>query len=311
MEIKEKIEHIKENLKFDPLFEVIQNAKLEDELFQEEFLQEIDIKKHYGTVKIAEWFSMSDSGLRYYIKPFPYYLFDEDAPNTDTAYRLSFISIIKLKMITMLKDEYKIKGLERLIGGAHISYSDTTTLPTKNPFEPQIEKLASIVEQITKTGLFQIEENKEELNISLSDNFLNFIKYTLTPAEIEVNQLKEKENRLLADIKIENLRLDHTNSRIEDISRYIQVMELKDQSEKNKGFLSKLFGSTNNQNDTIAFISKAKEEYEFLKEKLNVVKETIKNQEVELKNTRLEIVQKQKSIDSNNHFLEEGEDKDV
>ncbi|MFF5996042.1 hypothetical protein AAGS61_15015 [Lysinibacillus sp. KU-BSD001] len=75
-------------------------------------------KKLYSTPEVAGWFDITDGQLRYYIKPFEHYIFDDmtDNPTTATVIRLNLRSILKLRMILLLKDEYRVKGLKRLLG---------------------------------------------------------------------------------------------------------------------------------------------------------------------------------------------------
>ena len=66
---------------------------------------------------MANWFEVTDAQLRYYIKPFEEYLFNGQAMNPTTAnlIRLDFKAILKLRMILLLKDEYRVKGLKQLL----------------------------------------------------------------------------------------------------------------------------------------------------------------------------------------------------
>ena len=117
-DIEENQKKIREILEHDPLFEVLEDTPLEEELYSDEYLSEIIEKKYYSTPEIAKWFGINDGQLRYYIKPFHDYLFEpgENTPTSSTAYRLNFKSILKLRMIILLKDEYRVKGLKRLVG---------------------------------------------------------------------------------------------------------------------------------------------------------------------------------------------------
>jgi DNA-binding transcriptional MerR regulator len=112
---KRKVKAIIQN---DRLYDVIKDTPLENDLYLDDYLSGIIEKKYYSTPEIAEWFGINDGQLRYYIKPFQDYIFEEgeDTPNSSTAYRLNFKSILKLRMIILLKDEYRVKGLKRLLG---------------------------------------------------------------------------------------------------------------------------------------------------------------------------------------------------
>lgn len=101
----------------DPLFQVIQDTPTEHIFLSEPYLDELIEKKYYSTPEVAGWFEVTDAQLRYYIKPFEEYLFDGIAtnPSTPTIIRLDFKAILKLRMILLLKDEYRVKGLKRLL----------------------------------------------------------------------------------------------------------------------------------------------------------------------------------------------------
>ena len=109
---------ILELLQEDPLHAVIRDTPLEEVLYNDPYLNDIIEKKFYSTPKVASWFDITDAQLRYYIKPFEHYTFDDltDNPTTATLIRLNLPSILKLRMILLLKDEYRVKGIKRLLG---------------------------------------------------------------------------------------------------------------------------------------------------------------------------------------------------
>ena len=118
-DIEENKKKIREILEHDPLFEVLEDTPLEEELYSDEYLSEIIEKKYYSTPEIAKWFGINDGQLRYYIKPFHDYLFEPRRKYSNQfqrLYRLNLKSILKLRMIILLKDEYRVKGLKRLVG---------------------------------------------------------------------------------------------------------------------------------------------------------------------------------------------------
>lgn len=170
-------ESIAELLKDDPLFEVITDTPLEEELYADEYLDEIVEKKYYSTPEVAEWFGINDGQLRYYIKPFSEYLFtdDDQAPSSSTAIRLSFLSILKLRLIIMLKDEYRVKGLQRLIGlngqgfveKRPVKPGATTAVVPYEDLERKVDNLTSLVQQMLSTGLFEMNQSDDGPKIEL------------------------------------------------------------------------------------------------------------------------------------------------
>ena len=78
-------EKIMEMLQNDPLYSVIRDTPLEDTLYTDSYLTDIIEKKFYSTPEVAAWFDITDAQLRYYIKPFEHYIFDDMADNPTTA----------------------------------------------------------------------------------------------------------------------------------------------------------------------------------------------------------------------------------
>ena len=75
-------------------------------------------KKFYSTPEVASWFDITDAQLRYYIKPFEHYIFDNmtDNPSTTTLIRLNLPSILKLRIfLPIFRDEMKSYTLKKCI----------------------------------------------------------------------------------------------------------------------------------------------------------------------------------------------------
>ena len=90
---------------------------IEETLYTDSYLADIIEKKFYSTPEVSGWFTITDAQLRYYIKPFEHYIFDNMAenPTTSNVIRLNLPAILKLRMIILLKDEYRVKGLKQLL----------------------------------------------------------------------------------------------------------------------------------------------------------------------------------------------------
>lgn len=170
---------MKEFVKFDPLFEVIKDTTLEEQLFSEEYLDTLEEKRWYSTPEVAEWFGINDGQLRYYIKPFHEYLFTEETPSSSTAYRLNIESILKLRMILLLKDEYRVKGLQKLVGlregyvQKKEAKASTSDIAIRIDLENQVETLSNMMQQILKTGLFEMKQGEDGAEITLHDKYLS------------------------------------------------------------------------------------------------------------------------------------------
>ena len=116
-ETNEMKEKIIDTLQNDPLYAVLRDTPLEETLYTDSYLADIIEKKFYSTLEVASWFNITDAQLRYYIKPFQYYIFDDMTDNltTATVIQLNLLAILKLRMILLLKDEYRVKVLKRLL----------------------------------------------------------------------------------------------------------------------------------------------------------------------------------------------------
>lgn len=175
-------QRIQEVLINDPLFQVIKDTPTEQLFLSEPYLQGLIEKKYYSTPEIASWFDVTDAQLRYYIKPFEEYLFNGQAsnPTTATLIRLDFLAILKLRMILLLKEEYRVKGLKRLLRineDGHIIKqipAASTEIAAPNDVENKLQAMSHALAQIMQTGLFHIEQDEQtaEMKITLNEAFL-------------------------------------------------------------------------------------------------------------------------------------------
>ncbi|MGY4793825.1 DNA primase [Lysinibacillus fusiformis] len=214
---------IQEVLANDPLFQVIQETPAEQHFLSEPYLAELIEKKYYSTPEVASWFDVTDAQLRYYIKPFEEYLFDGQAtnPTTATVIRLDFKAILKLRMLLLLKDEYRVKGLKQLLRmneDGHIikQVPAQENLPdTIN--DKRLDTLSQALAQIMHTGLFQMEQDEEteEMKLTLNEDFLHQkIKALPSESSQEIEKLQsiteqlEQKNQELAE-KVEGILLSN------------------------------------------------------------------------------------------------------
>jgi hypothetical protein len=175
-------QRIQEILANDPLFQVIKDTPTEQHFLSEPYLSEIIEKKFYSTPEVANWFDITDAQLRYYIKPFEHYIFDDltDNPTTATLIRLNLPSILKLRMIILLKDEYRVKGIKRLLGIDDNGYIikqqpvATTALATPDELANKVEVLSNILHQMMQTGLFNMQPDEENgtMHITINQDYL-------------------------------------------------------------------------------------------------------------------------------------------
>lgn len=288
---------IQEVLMNDPLFQVIRETPTEHLFLSEPYLQGLIEKKYYSTPEIASWFDVTDAQLRYYIKPFEEYLFNGQAsnPTTATLIRLDFPAILKLRMILLLKEEYRVKGLKRLLRineDGHIIKqvpAASTEIATPNEVENKLQAMSHALAQIMQTGLFHIDqgEHNEEMKITLNEAFLHQ-KIKALPSEssqeIEKLQLQteqlEQQNKELTE-KVEGI----LQSNQEDIAIKIREKHIERKvlnrlenealtqyaTTKGRQFFQKLFRSTQIEIEKKQYIAAYIEEHfpEQLKQELH------------------------------------------
>lgn len=103
-----------------------------------------------------------------------------DNPTTATVIRLNLPSILKLRMILLLKDEYRVKGLKRILGIDENGYivkkqsAPTTALVSPDELAKKVEVLSNVVHQMMKTGLFnmQLDDKNGDMHITINREYL-------------------------------------------------------------------------------------------------------------------------------------------
>lgn len=226
-ETSETAEKIATLLQGDPLFAVIRDTPLEETLYTDGYLSEIVEKKFYSTPEVARWFDITDAQLRYYIKPFAHYLFDDATmnPTTSTTIRLHLPAILKLRMILLLKNEYRMNGLKRLLGmqeNGHIlkkQIAATTAVAAPNDLAQQVDMLHHMLHQIMQTGLFHLEQDDETGAIRLEVNEEYFIQ--------SMQLLTTASTKQMSDIQDTIAQLTEENKQLQQ-----KMVEMRETSEK-------------------------------------------------------------------------------
>ena len=223
-------EKIMEMLQDDPLYTVICDTPLEDTLYTDPYLADIIEKKFYSTPEVAIWFDITDAQLRYYIKPFEHYIFDDmaDNPTTATVIRLNMLSILKLRMILLLKDEYRVKGLKRLLGIDENGYivkqpAATTALAPPDELANKVEVLSNVLQQMMQTGLFQMQQDDASgaMQITLNEDCLaQNIKLLTTDSIQQLSEMQDRTEKLTEESR----------------SLQQQITELKEGNKKDVAF---------------------------------------------------------------------------
>ncbi|MCM3317958.1 hypothetical protein M3603_15170 [Rummeliibacillus stabekisii] len=169
---KETVEQL---LTGDPLYEILEDTPKQEILLNDDYLTDIVEKSFYPITEVANWFGISDGQARYYLKPFHSYVFDgeeEDIAALTNSLRLNLKSILKLRMIILLKDEYKVKGLERLLGLSPILVTpkkerqEAATVPEVSGDSGKTsyvttDMLFDLLRGLTESGQFEVEQTAD------------------------------------------------------------------------------------------------------------------------------------------------------
>ncbi|MEK5149140.1 hypothetical protein MKX53_19335 [Psychrobacillus sp. FSL K6-4615] len=257
---EEQISRIQELLKNDPLFTILLETNTDYLLYEDEYLTEINETISYSTPKIAEWFDSNDAQLRYYLKHFHDYIFKGEIIIAENIYRLYFTSILRLRMILLLKDEYKVKGLKRLIGVEGTPYRDKPvpedlSQDIKDNTE-KINELGKIVQSMANSGIFQLVKDPESEETKIFINETN-LKELVTPNSTdELKNMKklmfqkDKASDIKELILEKKIKRDNIFNQIDNLEGYIRIMKVKFNSEQNPGIWSKLFGKNINSSSS-------------------------------------------------------------
>ena len=191
-----------------------------------------------------------------------------DNPTSANLIRLNLPSILKLRMILLLKDEYRVKGLKRLLGIGENGYvvkkqpTPTTELAPPDELANKVEMLSNVLQQIMQTGLFNIQQDDETgtMHVTINEDYLaQNIKLLSAQSTEQMNeiqkrtekiqkeqegmkqQVKEIEDRSKVDIaiKIRERQIEndvHIKLRKEAIQQFMK--------QKKSGIFAKLFRSS-------------------------------------------------------------------
>ena len=267
-------------IQHDPLFAVLQGTPLEEELYRDTYLNDINDKKYYSTAEVANWFDITEKKVRYYIKPFEQYIFDDIMLNlkTTAAIRFSLPAILKLRMILLLKDEYRVHGLKLILKMAENSQSidqqltATTDFTSPDEIVNKVEVLGNVLQQMMQTGLFNLQQEDESgpLQIAVNKEFLT--QNMLVQSSESTNQIIEIQQETLK-LKYENERLQKQIAELREDNAKDVVMKIRERfieneivstlrtealqqfsTEKKPGFFVKLFHSTQIEMEKEQFI---------------------------------------------------------
>lgn len=252
LKVKNAKEMVLEIVQGDPLFVVLQHTPLEEILYNDAYLADIDEAKHYTIAEVASWFNSTDAMLRYYLKPFEQYIFDNTTPSANGNIRLNLPAIVKLRMILLLKDEYRVKGIKLLLGiddnGQLLKHQITATTSDTEELSHKVAVLGNVLHQMMQTGLFQFvpDDGHETLQVNINEDFFAHTIQQETLALKQENdhlqqQIFELQENSVKDI-VQKIRERHIEN---EIVSTLRTEALQQFTVNNKvGFFAKMFKSS-------------------------------------------------------------------
>ncbi len=221
----------------DPLFVALQHTPLEESLYNDEYLADIDETNHYTIAEIAGWFNITDAMLRYYLKPFEQYIFDNATPNVNGNIRLDLPAILRLRMILLLKDEYRVKGIKLLLGiddnGQLLKHQITATTMDSGDLSHKIDVLGNVLQQMIQTGLFQILPNEKHgtLQVNINQEFLaENIQRLSSDSTLQFEEIQKE----TAELKQENENLQQQITELQENSVKDIVQKIRERHIENE-----------------------------------------------------------------------------
>lgn len=221
----------------DPLFVALQHTPLEESLYSDEYLADIDETNHYTIAEIAGWFDITDAMLRYYLKPFEQYIFDNATPNVNGNIRLDLPAILRLRMILLLKDEYRVKGIKLLLGiddnGQLLRHQITATTMDSGDLSHKIDVLGNVLQQMIQTGLFQILPNEKHgtLQVNINQEFLaENIQRLSSDSTLQFEEIQKE----TAELKEENENLQQQITELQENSVKDIVQKIRERHIENE-----------------------------------------------------------------------------
>ncbi|UZN00542.1 hypothetical protein OL548_14035 [Lysinibacillus sp. MHQ-1] len=155
--------------------------------------------------------------------------FDNATPNVNGNIRLDLPAILRLRMILLLKDEYRVKGIKLLLGiddnGQLLKHQITATTMDSGDLSHKIDVLGNVLQQMIQTGLFQILPNEKHgtLQVNINQEFL---------AE-NIQRLSSDSTLQFEEIQKETAELKEENENLQQQITELQENSVKDIVQKN------------------------------------------------------------------------------
>ncbi len=209
---------IPHELEHDPLYKILKDRPDQyEELFRSEFIDQVDLSTWYSTTQAGQILADPEtkkavpaSSLKHYIDNMFEYVMPEEAPNTRSI-RLNYLSIIKLKMIWLLKKEFRLSGLQSEVGILGKTETPSkASVPENNQYSEDMQKII----QMNQFLLQQFFDEDEEGNYQMKQPVKQLLDSPnlLTSGE----DIKEDLNQVKEDLKKERTKKEELEKKLEE-----------------------------------------------------------------------------------------------
>lgn len=222
-----------DEFKNDPVYKMVHDSRLEGYLFPDSLL-EIDVNKTYSTIEVAKFINRKDSTIRNY---FTNELIDYIQPEkVGNLYRLDYIMIFKIHMISLLFD----KGKKSRVQIAYeLGLKGSVKLGSNDGVPESIKEQNAKIEEIRK---YIVIEKMRTTQLA-KQNELQYLINQKQEKQIEYSELKAEKDNLSKSNQEENY-FKALATAVEDLADLENTnMKLIHEMKEKKGFFAKWFGN--------------------------------------------------------------------
>lgn len=292
-------------LRYDNLYNlIIEREQLKKELFHPGFIStlEKDIHRWYSVAEAGRVIGgdkpIPPSSITYYIDNLREYIIPEDAPSNKYI-RLNYLSLIKIKMVFLLKDEFRLNGLRAEVGLAGIPKNITNSNESVNEeiieLKEKLEKFETMNQMLWGLLVEKGEDGKPRLKKQLKS--LMESERLLIEEQSSFNEKLREQNEIIDSLKLENQSLIERIEKAEQQSSGIDK-KLEEKDIENVKLLERMERAEVQSTEIVKKLEEKDKEREKILEsekKINTLAETIRaRQQAEEEWEKLSIFKKMK-----------------
>lgn len=286
---------IESELKYDNLFNLImERDQLKKELYHPDFISALEQDLH-------RWYSVAEAGrviggdktippssITYYIDNLKEYIIPEDAPSNKYI-RLNYLSLIKIKMVFLLKDEFRLNGIRAEVGitGKPKNVSRSLTTETETDLEEmklKLEKFEAMNEVLWGLLVEKGEDGQPSLKKPLKSLLTS--ETLLLEDKSSISQKLNEQNETIQKLIEENKNL---KERINKTEQHTSSFEKKLEE---KGVEREVIIESENKINTLAQTLRARQQAEEEWESQGLIKKLTGNKVDFINNRMKEILNK-------------------